>query len=96
MQHYRDFIIYGFNQWKPTLKKSLDRIFTYEQLKRLTKNLGFDRSAVPTDLSFQQWLGLFNYFLIGVEEYKKRLVSGSEALLKNQQNRIQKIHRTRS
>lgn len=94
-QLYRDFIIYGLNQWKPMLKKSLEKIFTYKQFKKLTKSLGLNKSAVPTDLSFQQWLELFNYFLIGVEEYKKGLVYGSEALLKNQQTRIKKVHRTR-
>jgi len=92
---YRDFIVYGFNQWKPTLEKSLKKIFTHEQFKRLSKNLGFERTAQPTDLTFEQWLGLFKYFLTGVEEKKKELIYGAEATLKQQQARLQKIHRTR-
>jgi len=94
-QIYRDFIIYGFNQWKLNLKDALKKIFTYEQLKRLSKDLGFNLSATPTDLNFEQWLGLFDYFIIGVEDNKKTLVYGSERILKHQQYRLQKVHRTR-
>jgi len=94
-QLYRDFIVYGFNQWKLTLKGALKKIFTYEQLKKLSKDLDFNLSMTPTDLNFNQWLGLFNYFLVGVEENKKALVCGSERILKYQQNQLQKVHRTR-
>lgn len=94
-QLYRDFIVYGFSQWKLNIKKALEKIFTYKQFSRLARDLKFEKSATPSDLSFQQWLGLFNYFVIGVEESKKELVYGSENLLKHQQSRLQKIHRTR-
>lgn len=94
-QLYRDFIVYAFNQWKLDLKKALKKIFTYKQFIRLAKDLGFSKTAKPTDLSFEQWLGLFNYFLVGVEQYKKELVCGAEGLLKHQQARLQKIHRTK-
>ena len=96
VQPYRDFVVYGFNQWKDTFKKALGKIFTHEQFKRLARNLKFDLSAVPTDLNFEQWLGLFEYFLIGVEESKRTLVYGSYKTLKRQQSRLQKIHRTRN
>jgi len=91
---YRDFIVYAFNQWKPNLKLSLNKIFTHEQFKRLSDNLGFNIKAKPSDLSFEQWLGLFNYFLIGVEDSKKKIIIGSEYLLKRQQSQIHKINRT--
>lgn len=94
-QFYRDFIVYGFNQWKLTLKSALKKIFTYQQLKKLSKDLGFGLSATPTDLNFNQWLGLFDYFLVGVEDNKKILVCGAERMLKYQQDRLQKVHRTR-
>jgi len=94
-QLYRDFIVYGFNQWKLTLMSALKKIFTHQQLKRLSKNLGFNFLSTPTDLSFNQWLGLFDYFLIGVEDNKKALIRGSGKKLKYQQNRFQKVHRTR-
>jgi len=92
---YRDFIVYGFNQWKPNLKKSFKKVFTYPQWKRLARDLKFTLKARPTELDFNQWLGLFNYFLIGVPENKKQLVFGAEKRLKRQQSRLQKVHRTR-
>jgi len=94
-QLYKDFIVYGFNQWKLNLKKALKKIFTHEQFTKLAKDLGFSKAAESTDLNFKQWLGLFNYFLVGVEEYKKEVVHGSANTLKYQQARLQKIHRTR-
>jgi len=94
-QDYRDFVIYGFNQWKPTLKEALVKIFTHKQFVGLAHDLGFEISAKPTDLTFEQWLGLFNYFLVGVEESKKELIHGAERRLRKQQVRLQKDHRTR-
>lgn len=93
---YQDFIIYSFGQWKLTLEKTLQKIFTYNQIKRLARDLGFDRQkATLTSLNFEQWLGLFNYFLIGVEDSKKQLVVGSKERWEKQQAELQKWHRTR-
>jgi 23S rRNA (adenine-N6)-dimethyltransferase len=95
---YQDFIAYGFSrssQSRITLKSILKKIFTYEQFKRLAGNLKFDLSARPGDLTFEQWLGLFKYFLIGVSEHKKRLIYGSATRLISQQKKLTKIHRTR-
>lgn len=94
-QLYRDFIIYGFNAWKPTLKEGLRKIFTYYQFLRLAKNLGFSSSAKPTDLNFSQWLGLFNFFTKRTDSSKKSLIKGSEEKLRNQQTKLDKINRTR-
>ena len=92
---YRDFIIYSFNAWKPTLKEGLKKIFTDNQFLRLAKDLGFSSSAKPTDLNFSQWLGLFNFFAKGADICKRSLIRGSEDKLRNQQTKLDKIHRTR-
>ncbi len=91
---YKDFIVYGFNQRKSSIVKTFKKIFTNKQINKLSKNLNFKPSAKPSHLSFQQWLGLFNYFLENVEE-KKRLVYGWFATLKHQQSKLQKVHRNR-
>lgn len=93
---YRNFIIYGFNQWQPTLKKAFNKIFTSLQFKKLSNDLRFDKSAKPTDLSSEQWQGLFRYFLSGVIEEKQNFVIGSEEKLKKEQAGLKKIHRTSS
>lgn len=95
-QLYRDLIVYAFNAKKPILKKALDDIFTHNQFKRLAKDLHFYLQATPTELTFEQWLGLFKYFLVGVIEEKRQLVAGAEAGLKQQQKKLDKVHRTSS
>ena len=96
MQDYKDFIAYVFSQRKPNLKEILSRIFTHEQFKRLSHDLKFQISAIPSDLDFQQWLGLFNYFLVGVDNNKKTIIKSAEEILKKQQVQLHKIHRTRN
>lgn len=71
---YRKFVQFGFEAWKKDLKTAYKKVFTYEQWKRLSKNLSFSLKATPTELSFEQWLGLFEYFLVGVVDTKKALV----------------------
>ncbi len=95
LQLYRDFVIYGFNQWKPTLKESLRKIFTGIQFNRLSNDLNFSRTAKPTDLNIDQWLGLFKLFTEKVPEDKQRLIFGAEKRLQRHQSKLQKVHRTR-
>jgi len=94
-QPYRDFIVYGFNQRRPSLESSFKKIFTYKQFNKLSKNLKFNKLSKPRDLNFKQWISLFNYFLKGVENKKKSLIYGAEEQLKYQQSHLQKIHRTK-
>jgi 23S rRNA (adenine-N6)-dimethyltransferase len=56
---YRDFVHYGFGRWKPNLKLAFKNVFTYKQWKRLARDLEFQLNATPTELSFEQWLGLY-------------------------------------
>lgn len=59
---YREFVRYGFASWKPNLKLAFKRVFTYKQWKRFARDLGFPLNARPTDLSVDQWIGLFQAF----------------------------------
>jgi 23S rRNA (adenine-N6)-dimethyltransferase len=68
---YRRFVRLGFEAWRPDLKTAYKRVFTYAQWKRLSDDLGFAVRARPTELSFRQWLGLFDYFRTGVSEEKR-------------------------
>lgn len=95
-QLYKDFVIYSFNQWKPTLKEALRSIFSDTQFTRLSNDLRFSSKAKPTELSFNQWLGLFNFFIKGTDLSKRAIVSGAENKLKAQQMKLDKIHRTRT
>jgi len=72
---YRRFVRYGFGTWKNNLKSTFKPIFTYEQWKRLSKDLCFPPNAIPSGLTFEQWLALFECF-------KQRVPSSKQAYLK--------------
>ncbi len=59
---YREFVRYGFGRWKPNLRLAFKKVFTYKQWKRLAHDLDFPLTATPTELSFEQWLGLYHGF----------------------------------
>jgi 23S rRNA (adenine-N6)-dimethyltransferase len=59
---YREFVQYGFSRWKPNLRLGFKNVFTYTQWKRLARDLGFPLNATPTELSVEQWLGLYQRF----------------------------------
>ena len=62
---YREFVQYGFGRWKPNLRLAFKKVFTYKQWKRLAQDFDFPLSATPTELSFEQWLGVY-------QSYKQR------------------------
>jgi len=64
---YRDFVQYGFRRWKPNLKLAFKHVFTYKQWRRLARDIGFPLNATPTQLSFEQWLGLYRGFMHNAE-----------------------------
>jgi 16S rRNA (adenine1518-N6/adenine1519-N6)-dimethyltransferase len=71
---YIQFITYAFSQQKSSLYKNLEKIFTYEQWKRLAKTHQFNPKATPPELSISQWKGIYQYYLSSVDTQKKRLV----------------------
>jgi 23S rRNA (adenine-N6)-dimethyltransferase len=91
---YKDLIIFCREGADQTVKKSLKRLFTYSQLKQLSRLLGIDYRLRPTDLSFRQYLGIFQFY-IHHNPRNIALIRGAEGGLRKQQvNRI-KTHRTR-
>ena len=59
---YREFVHYGFARCKPNLKLAFKKIFPYRQWKHTARELGFPLNATPTELSVEQWLGLYQRF----------------------------------
>jgi ribosomal RNA small subunit methyltransferase A len=72
---YRSFVRYGFGRRKNSLKLIFKPIFTYQQWKHLSKDLHFPLNAIPTKLTFEQWLGLFECF-------KQRVPKSKQACIK--------------
>ncbi|MDZ4228762.1 MAG: 23S ribosomal RNA methyltransferase Erm [Patescibacteria group bacterium] len=57
---YSSLVQLGFNRWRANLGKNLKQVLTYKQWQRLAHDLKFPVRALPTDLTFDQWLGIFN------------------------------------
>lgn len=72
-KQFRDFVIYGFNQWQPTIEKAYKKIFTYKQIKIINKDLKISQSK-PSDLKFENWLKLFEIYQKIVPPNIKELV----------------------
>jgi 23S rRNA (adenine-N6)-dimethyltransferase len=73
---YRSFVRYGFGRWKRNLKLIFEPVFTYPQWKRLSKDLYFPLDSTPSQLTFGQWLGLFECFKQRVPIHKQGYVQG--------------------
>lgn len=68
---YTRFVQHGFRAWKKDLKTAYKEIFTYTQWKCLARDNHFQLDAIPTQLSVDQWINLFNFFQQGVPAFKK-------------------------
>ena len=58
---YRRFVRHGFEAWRRDLRTAYRRVFTCRQWKRLSSDLSFPVRARPSELRFEQWLGLFEF-----------------------------------
>lgn len=58
-REYRRFVNHGFRAWKRDLRRAFANVFTYTQWKRLSRDLHFPSNALPTQLTFEQWVGLY-------------------------------------
>ena len=92
-QLYRDFVIYGYNQWQPTVLDAFRKIFSGEQLKTMAEKLGIS-GLKPTEITIEQWLGMFESFLKYVPQARKGQVRGEEKRLAAKHMGRQKLHRT--
>jgi 23S rRNA (adenine-N6)-dimethyltransferase len=59
---YSEFVRFGFVSWKRSLKIAYRKVFSYKQWKRLSRELRFPLNAAPTELKFEQWLGLYREY----------------------------------
>ena len=95
MALFRDFVVYSFTAPQPCLRTTLKGIFTPRQLGLLSNDLDLNTDVTPTMLHFEQWLCLFDCFKRLAHPQAINRVAGSEVRLRQQQAKLQKIHRTR-
>lgn len=76
-QQFRDFVIFGFNQWKSDIFNAYKKVFSYQQFKIINKNLKINQLK-PSQLNLNQWEDFFDIFQKFVPSIKKDLVLGFE------------------
>jgi 23S rRNA (adenine-N6)-dimethyltransferase len=76
-QQFRNFVIFGFNQWKANIFEIYKKVFSYDQFKKINHQLKIN-NLKPSELSLDQWLKLFDIYVKFVSPDKKRLLSGFE------------------
>lgn len=57
---FQDFLAFLFNARKANIKQTLLSFFSFTQVKIIKKNLDLNWEQSATDLSFQQWLTIYN------------------------------------
>lgn len=93
-QKFKDFVVYGFNQWKPNIIEAFDKVFSNQQKLLIKSHLKISRQR-PSELTFDQWLQLFEVFRSQVINEKQVLIQGAEEGLLKQQSKLNKLNRTR-
>ncbi|MDD4027050.1 MAG: rRNA adenine dimethyltransferase family protein [Candidatus Shapirobacteria bacterium] len=76
-QQFRDFVIFGFNQWKEDIFNAYKKIFSYQQFKNINKSLKINQLK-PSQLKLDQWLAFFDTYQKFVPISKKDLIDGFE------------------
>lgn len=74
---YGDFIAAAFGRSGDCIERCLRGLLSPEQLRRAGHTLHFDRMAPPSQLSFEQWLGLFRCFEERAGPSARRRVQGA-------------------
>jgi 23S rRNA (adenine-N6)-dimethyltransferase len=95
-QPFRDFVVYCFSQWQPDLACTLKKVLSGRQVNAIEKRLGQDLNVSPTALPFEDWLHLFASFKTVGTAQTWSVLFGSEKRLVRQQNKLQKMHRSRT
>ncbi len=72
---YTKFVSFCFLYWKVNVKSVLKRFFTHTQLSIMAKEYGINFELKPSQITFEQWLVLFNVFKTMVAKEKKMVLN---------------------
>jgi 23S rRNA (adenine-N6)-dimethyltransferase len=92
---YEDFIVYTFNQFKPNVVEGLAKVIGKDNMFKLSSQLGFKPHSKPSELDYPHWQGIFTHFLTKTDMSRKAIIRGASNRLSAQQEKLEKIHRTR-
>jgi 23S rRNA (adenine-N6)-dimethyltransferase len=81
---YYDFVSFIFNERKDKVKNALLSVFTFIQVKKLAKNLGLNLGDKVSELTCDQWLSLYRFFLTQSQEKQVVVVGAYEKIMRHQ------------
>ncbi|MEP7104139.1 MAG: rRNA adenine N(6)-methyltransferase family protein [Candidatus Dojkabacteria bacterium] len=92
-ENFYDFVTYAFANYKGHAKTSFNKLFTFEQMKRISGNLKVNFQKSIADIRYAQWIELYKTYTQMVSEDKKRLVKVSYKKYLMQKNSETKVDR---
>lgn len=95
-QEYKDFISFLYTCKGKTFKEKAKHLFSYEQLKKIRKQVGIEYDDNITLWKYESFLKLYNEFVKIVPPMKKVTIIGSYDAYKKSQDSLEKIHRNRN
>ena len=93
---YKNFLSYIFSASGNSFKEKTKKLFSYEQQKRVCKQIKISMDSSVTEITYEGWINLYDVFSKFVSSEKKELVKGFEKTLKDSQKKLHKIHRNRN
>ncbi len=79
---YEDFVMAAFGRKGHTIRECVNGIFTHRQISRLSTELRFALTSRPSDLSFEQWLGLFRFLCLAENRNAQKYVAGARRIMR--------------
>ncbi len=75
---YTKFISFCFLKWKVNVKSALKKFFTLKQLGIISRENKINLELKPSQITFEQWLILFDCYKSLVSKEKKMLIENSK------------------
>jgi len=92
---FKDFISFVFSNSNPDLSFCMKKIFNKDQLWHIYKIFDFRKHKKPSDLTFEQYLELFEIFNKYTSDKQKILIDGWSEKIEDEGKKIEKYYRTR-
>lgn len=92
--NYRNFITYIYNSKGVCIKEKLGNLFSYQQIKRLSKDLKINLNSNYTSIEYCIWKDIFEYYKIGVADEKKIIVNEYYKKYCYNQNKLDKQYKS--
>ncbi len=95
IEEYFNFLANIFSNNGTNIKDNVKEILTYEQLKHIKKLLKCNINDRLSNICYQDYITLFNTYRDYTPQIKKDKIKNSYIKLKEKQNKLDKINRTR-